>query len=76
MVFQIPDPSTGHPHPEAMVGTSPGGGATGIVIAPGERVADPWAEGHHASGHRALEAGGTPAAAQQAWRWPFSSCSC
>jgi peptide/nickel transport system permease protein len=45
----IPDPrsDTGHPHPEAIVGTSPGGGTTGIVITPGERVADPWAEGHH-----------------------------
>ena len=44
----IPDPvsDTGHPHPEAITGTSPGG-TTGIVITPGERVADPWAEGHH-----------------------------
>ena len=44
----IPDPvsDTGHPHPEVMAGASPGG-TTGIVITPGERVADPWAEGHH-----------------------------
>jgi peptide/nickel transport system permease protein len=45
----IPDPrsDTGHPHPEVIVGTSPGGGTTGIVITQGERVADPWAEGRH-----------------------------
>src|SRR6266568_3307344 len=44
----IPDPlsDTGHPQAEVIAGTSPGG-TTGIVITPGERVADPWTEGHH-----------------------------
>src|SRR6266568_2966847 len=44
----IPDPlsDTGHPQAEVIAGTSPGG-TTGIVITPGERVADPWAEGRH-----------------------------
>jgi peptide/nickel transport system permease protein len=44
----IPDPlsDTGRGQAEVVAGASPGG-AAGIVIAPGERVADPWAEGHH-----------------------------
>jgi peptide/nickel transport system permease protein len=44
----IPDPlsDTGRGEAEVVAGASPGGTA-GIVIAPGERVADPWAEGHH-----------------------------
>jgi peptide/nickel transport system permease protein len=44
----IPDPlsDTGRGQAEVVAGASPGGTA-GIVITPGERVADPWAEGHH-----------------------------
>jgi peptide/nickel transport system permease protein len=41
----IPEPDSGH-GPELVAGASPGGTA-GIVITPGERVADPWTEGHH-----------------------------
>ena len=41
-----PDTSPGHSGAEVVAGTSPGG-TSGIVITPGERVADPWAEGHH-----------------------------
>ena len=46
----VPDPlsRTGRGQAEAVAGTAPGGGdAAGIVIAPGERAADPWAEGRH-----------------------------
>ncbi len=42
----IPEPDTGPGLTEVVAGASPGGTA-GIVITPGERVADPWAEGHH-----------------------------
>jgi peptide/nickel transport system permease protein len=42
----IPQPDGGHGQAEVVAGASPGGTA-GIVITPGERVADPWAEGHH-----------------------------
>jgi peptide/nickel transport system permease protein len=42
----IPEPDTGPGPTEVVAGASPGGTA-GIVITPGERVADPWAEGHH-----------------------------
>jgi peptide/nickel transport system permease protein len=41
-----PDTSRGQAEGEVVAGTSPGG-TSGIVITPGERVADPWAEGHH-----------------------------
>lgn len=41
-----PLPDTGRGQAEVVAGASPGGTA-GIMIAPGERVADPWAEGHH-----------------------------
>src|SRR2546430_2771791 len=41
-----PDTSPGHAGAEVVAGASPGG-TSGIVITPGERVADPWAEGHH-----------------------------
>lgn len=40
------DAGRGQAGAEVVAGTSPGG-TTGIVITPGERVADPWAEGHH-----------------------------
>lgn len=40
------DARRGQAGAEVVAGTSPGGTA-GIVITPGERVADPWAEGHH-----------------------------
>ncbi|HEX4661763.1 MAG TPA: ABC transporter permease [Streptosporangiaceae bacterium] len=42
----IPQPDGGHGQAEVVAGASPGGTA-GIVITPGERVADAWAEGHH-----------------------------
>jgi peptide/nickel transport system permease protein len=42
----IPEPDTGPGPTEVVAGASPGG-TSGIVITPGERVADPWAEGHH-----------------------------
>jgi peptide/nickel transport system permease protein len=42
----IPEPDSGHGQAEIVAGASPGGTA-GIVITPGERVADPWTEGHH-----------------------------
>src|SRR5260370_35387517 len=42
----IPETDTGPGPTEVVVGASPGGTA-GIVITPGERGADPWAEGHH-----------------------------
>jgi peptide/nickel transport system permease protein len=44
----IPDPlsDTGRGQAEVVTGASPGSTA-GVVITPGERVADPWAEGHH-----------------------------
>ena len=42
----IPEPDSGHGQAEVIAGASPGGTA-GIVVTPGERVADPWAEGHH-----------------------------
>ena len=71
----IPDPlsDTGHPQAEVIAGTSPGG-TTGIVITPGERVADPWTEGHHppAIGPWKLAARGCGATT---WRRPFLSCS-
>jgi peptide/nickel transport system permease protein len=41
-----PDAGRGQAGAEVVAGTSPGG-TTGIVITPGERVADPWTEGHH-----------------------------
>src|SRR3984957_6890205 len=42
----IPEPDSGPGPIEVVAGASPGG-TSGIVITPGERVADPWAEGHH-----------------------------
>jgi peptide/nickel transport system permease protein len=42
-----PDADRGQAGAEVVAGTSPGG-TTGIVITPGERTADPWAEGRHA----------------------------
>src|ERR1700722_12853374 len=41
----IPEPDSGPGPIEVVAGASPGG-TSGIVITPGERVADPWAEGH------------------------------
>lgn len=42
----IPEPDAGHGQAEVVAGASPGGTA-GIVITPGERVADPQSEGRH-----------------------------
>jgi peptide/nickel transport system permease protein len=42
----VPEPDRGPGQAELVAGASPGGTA-GVVITPGERVADPWAEGRH-----------------------------